>query len=277
MMKLSHILSLGVLLAITALAPTTTFAQSYIENIKRDISYGPNRLNRFDVYLPKNPQNAPVIFMVHGGAWFKGDKASQGVVANKVAYWLPKGYIFISTNYGLMPKTNPLQQAQDVARALAKAQRLAPSWGANPKAFTIMGHSSGAHLVALLAADPKIATSRGAKLWKSAVLIDSAALDIPAIMNRRHAPFYDRVFGRDPAHWKAMSPVDQIKAAAPPILAVCSTLRASPCQRANAFAKVARKAGTFITVYPVPLSHRKLNTNLGIKGRYTSAVANFIK
>ena len=285
MSRLGKVLRFSVLLVLVATVAATVsiaisapaFAQSYVASVKQNISYGPNRLNRFDVYLPKNAKNAPVIFMVHGGGWFKGDKANKGVVANKVAYWLPKGYIFISINYGLMPKTNPLQQAYDVARALAKAQNLAPSWGGDPKAFTIMGHSSGAHLVAMLAANPKIATSRGANLWKSAVLIDSAALDVPAIMKPGHARFYDRVFGRNAARWKMMSPIDQIQGISPPILAICLSLRAYSCKRAKNFAKAARKMGTFITVFPVPLSHRKLNTELGKKGRYTKAVANFIK
>ncbi len=256
---------------------STASAQSTIATIKKDIPYGPDNAQRFDVYLPENPKNAPVIFMVHGGAWFWGDKTKKQVVANKVSYWLPKGYIFISTNYRLLPRVNPLEQAHDVATALAKAQSLASTWGGDPKQFTIMGHSAGAHLVALLAVKPSIAISRGAKLWKSAVLIDTAALDVPKVMAQHRFRIYNRAFGKDPKLWRAISPIHHIKVKAPPILLICSTLRARSCPVGKTFAKVARKAGTFITVYPVPLSHRKLNTNLGIKGRYTSAVANFIK
>jgi len=28
-----------------------------------------------------------------------GDKAASGFVSNKVAHWLPKGYIIVSSNY----------------------------------------------------------------------------------------------------------------------------------------------------------------------------------
>jgi hypothetical protein len=46
--------------------------------------------------------------MVHGGAWMVGDKSMGRVVTNKAAYWLPKGYIFISINNPLLPAAGPL-------------------------------------------------------------------------------------------------------------------------------------------------------------------------
>jgi acetyl esterase/lipase len=48
---------------------------------------------------PAQAKGAPVILMVHGGAWMIGDKAASGFVSNKVAHWLPKGYIIVSSNY----------------------------------------------------------------------------------------------------------------------------------------------------------------------------------
>jgi hypothetical protein len=40
------------------------------------------------------------------------------VVRNKVANWVPRGFIFVSVNYRLLPDAAPLLQAEDVARAL---------------------------------------------------------------------------------------------------------------------------------------------------------------
>src|SRR5579872_5306358 len=50
-----------------------------------NIPYGSDAKQRMDVYLPATPTKAPVIFMVHGGAWRFGDKAAQSLVENKVA------------------------------------------------------------------------------------------------------------------------------------------------------------------------------------------------
>src|SRR6218665_1301307 len=95
----------------------------------KDLPYGPGARERMEVSLPRQAHNAPVIFMVHGGAWRTGDKAAQQVVANKVSRWVSQGFILVSTNYPLLPQTKPLQQAEAVAKALATAQAKASSWG----------------------------------------------------------------------------------------------------------------------------------------------------
>ena len=98
----------------------------------RDLAYGDDPRQRYDVYLPAQPQHAPVILFVHGGGWANGNKDNPGVVENKAAYWLPKGYVLVSINYRMRPDTAPIDQGRDVARALADVQKRAPSWNADP-------------------------------------------------------------------------------------------------------------------------------------------------
>ena len=192
-----------------------------------DVAYGTDPRQRFDVYLPEAPlaANAPLIVMVHGGAWMIGNKAMPQVVENKAARWVTRGAVLVSVNYRLVPQVGPLDEADDVVHALAKVQQLAPSWGADPQRLVLMGHSAGAHLVALLGASPSLAQRAGATAWLGTVALDSAALNLPALMQQRHARFYDRVFGSDPALWRAASPYDALGAGAPPLLLVCSTQR----------------------------------------------------
>ncbi|RZJ58386.1 MAG: alpha/beta hydrolase, partial [Acidovorax sp.] len=100
-----------------------------------DLPYGSDARQRMDVYLPPADARpaglrAPVIFMVHGGAWRTGDKAMPKVVENKVARWVARGFVFVSINYRMLPDTPVAQQAYDVAQALAAAQQRAPGWGA---------------------------------------------------------------------------------------------------------------------------------------------------
>src|SRR5205085_12599850 len=97
----------------------------------RDVAYGTDPLQKLDVYIPPNAKNAPVIFMVHGGGWNRGDKSSKTVVENKLAHFASRGFLFISVNNRLLP-TDPIQQAKDVARALAFAQSKAAAWGGDP-------------------------------------------------------------------------------------------------------------------------------------------------
>jgi acetyl esterase/lipase len=97
--------------------------------------------------------------MVHGGAWRLGDKKSQSVVENKVNYWVNKGYIVISTNYKLLPEALVNEQLNDVAKALEFAQAKSASWGGDKTKFIIMGHSAGAHIIALIASSSSVYTT----------------------------------------------------------------------------------------------------------------------
>jgi arylformamidase len=240
-----------------------------------DIAYGSDQRQRFDVYLPPHAQNAPVIFMVHGGGWRTGDKKSGAVVENKAARWLPRGFIFISVNYRLLP-TDPLQQADDVAHALAAAQAKAATWGGDPSRFILMGHSAGAHLVALLSADPARAFKVGAKPWLGSILLDSAALNVEKIMEGRHFRLYDDAFGNQPAYWRSASPFDLLTPKAPPMLAVCSTRRKDSCPQAQDFVAKAGSLGVRAQVLPEDFSHREINELLGKDPVYTRAVETFM-
>jgi acetyl esterase/lipase len=246
-----------------------------------DIAYGSDPRQRMDVYLPAamtDTAKAPVIVMVHGGAWMVGNKAMSNVVDNKVAYWVrQKGYVFVSVGYRLSPQADPLLQARDVAAALAKAQGLAASWGGDPAKFILMGHSAGAHLAALLAASPVLAREAGTQAWLGTVALDSAALDLERIMQARHMRFYDRVFGADPAYWRSVSPGSVLAPGAAPMLLVCSTQRADdPCAQARDFAAKVTAQGGRASVLPQDLTHAQVNTALGLPGAYTEAVDGFI-
>ncbi|NGZ84123.1 alpha/beta hydrolase [Duganella aceris] len=239
-------------------------------------SYGADPLQRYDVYLPARPEHAPVIFMVHGGAWRTGDKANAQVIQNKVRRWTPRGVIVVSVNYRLLPGASVAQQAQDVSTALAAAQSQAASWGGDRDKFVLMGHSAGAHLVALLAAAPAQALSRGATPWLGTVALDSAAMDVAALMRQRHFPLYDQAFGAEPGYWDSVSPLAQLKPGGAPLLAVCSSRRNDACPQAQGYAARAGALGMRAQVLPQDKSHREINETLGQPGAYTTAVEAFL-
>ncbi|MCE3262061.1 MAG: hypothetical protein K0R43_1140 [Pseudoduganella sp.] len=258
---------LAIALGAAAIIPTSAASL-------RDLAYGSDPRQRYDVHLPAGAApGAPVIFMVHGGGWRTGGKAEKAVVQNKVPYFTGRGYVFVSIDYRMLPDADPLQQARDVALALAAAQGQAAAWGADPRRFVLMGHSAGAHLVALLAADPALA--QGSR-WLGTVALDSGALDVPDIMAQRHLPLYDSAFGQDPAYWRQVSPLHVLKPGAQPLLLVCSSQRERACRQAHDFARRARAGGTRAEVLEEAKSHRDINLQLGADPAYTAAVQAFL-
>ncbi|HLD67919.1 MAG TPA: alpha/beta hydrolase [Pseudomonas sp.] len=245
--------------------------------LQQETPYGSDERQRFDVHGAGRGQAAPVILLVHGGGWAHGDKAARALVRNKVARWLPQGLILVSINYRLLPDADPLEQAGDVALALSKAQALAESWGGDPARFILMGHSAGAHLVALLAASPDLALKQGARPWLGTVALDSAAFDVALIMRARHPRLYDRAFGRDPAYWRAASPLQVLTPGGAPLLAVCSSRRDDSCPQARIFAAQAARLDRSVQVLERDLSHRAINQELGLPGDYTERVEAFLR
>jgi acetyl esterase/lipase len=249
-----------------------SLAQAGTAPTLHDIPYGPAPEQRFDLYAPAQSANSPLILMVHGGAWRLGDKEMGRVVDNKVARWVPRGIAFASINYRMQPKAPPLEQARDVARALATMQREAENLGIDRDNIVLMGHSAGAHLIALLASRPELRDEAGASPWRGTVLLDSGALDVPAVMNARHRPLYDRAFGNNPADWLAASPYQQLHRATAPLLAVCSSRRANACRQAENFVAKAQGFGTQAALLPLDKTHAEINAQLGEDSAYTSEV-----
>ncbi|MCI5069126.1 alpha/beta hydrolase [Acidovorax sp.] len=246
-----------------------------------DVPYGSDPRQRMDVYVPTglaaSAVRAPVIFMVHGGGWRHGDKAMGRVVQEKVARWVPLGFVLISVNYRLLPETPVAEQERDVQAALMAAQQRAPQWGADSGRFILMGHSAGAHLVALLNARAPQALREGAWPWLGTVSLDSAMMNVPARMRAPHLPLYDDAFGTDPAYWVALSPFHQWATGAPPMQMVCSTQRADdPCQQSDAMARHVRTRGGRAEVLPQDLGHGEINAQLGLESDYTRAVETFM-
>jgi acetyl esterase/lipase len=298
LMKNAKILLVSVLLggAFAAVANGQTLRERLIDKMKdksvrpvvdpgtivpgatlKTFAYGSSPAEAIDVYAPPNAHGAPVIVMVHGGGWRIGDKSSPGVVGNKMTHWLPQDYILVSVNYGLLPDVKVDAQADAIARSVAYVETHAAEWGGDGNKLILMGHSAGAHLVALTSADPSVVIAQGGHAWRGTVVLDSAGLDVASVMNKRHPKLYDDAFGGDPAYWARLSPSERLKPGAVPMLLVCSTTRPDDsCGQSRAFAARIKAAGMDAPVLPEELTHMQIDDNLGKPGAYTDAVDAFI-
>ena len=108
--------------------------------------------HKLDVYRPRGATNAPVLLFVHGGAWRIGDKMFDTNVGKTFAR---HGVLTVSIDYRLSPEVKHPAHIRDVARAFHWVRNNIREFGGNPDDIFLTGHSSGAHLVALLALNEK--------------------------------------------------------------------------------------------------------------------------
>ncbi len=175
------------------------------------IAYGKDAMQNLDFYSPQGMSGAvPLVIFVHGGAWSKGNK-DNGTGQWKAPHYTGLGYAFATLNYRLVPDVKVEDEAQDVASALAKLVADADKLGIDRSRIVLMGHSAGAHLVALVGTDETYLRHAGLGFGALAgvIPIDGAGYDVPkqmAAAGNFMSDRYEQAFGKDEARQKALSP-----------------------------------------------------------------------
>jgi len=241
----------------------------------REIAYGSDPLHTLSFWGPARAGArggpAPLILFVHGGGWKRGDKDNATGKA-KVAHFTGEGYALASIDYRLVPEARVEDQAADVARALAWVRAHAGDLGIDPARIILMGHSAGAHLVALVGTDPRYlrATGLDEDSLAGVVAIDGAAYDVPAQLEggpRLMGPTYEQAFGSDPARQRMLSPTLQAAAPNAPAFLILHVQRSDGIAQAQALAQALHAAGTAVQVESFEgtglRGHMEINRRLG--------------
>lgn len=236
-----------------------------------EIAYGPDPLQRLDVYPAAGLKQAPVLIFVHGGGWRRGDKKMVGTL---VDYAVRHGLLLVSVNYRLSPAVDAGGGAQDVAAAVAWVKANAARYGADPSRVFLSGHSAGAHLAALIAIDTSYLGKHGLKPSDLAgvIPIDGAGYDVAAQMQtlggRRGmlADMYRQAFGDRAAE---LSPTLLIRpgVAYPPFLIFHVASRPDARTQSNGLAAALRRAGGKAEVVAAPdETHMTIKRDFGDAG-----------
>jgi acetyl esterase/lipase len=246
--------------------------------VKRDIPYTSPADERqvLDVYSPPGAKGLPVVFWIHGGGWQTGDKSS---VQLKPRAFMDKGFVFVSTNYRLLPHVAMEDIVRDVARSIRWVHDHIAENGGDPNRLLVMGHSAGAQLAALVCTDDRYLKSEGLSLAiiKGCVPVDGDTYDVPAIIEtaetrrRVHglpqATYGHREkFGNDPAKHRDFSAVSHVARdkGIPPFLIMHVAEHPDTGAQAQRLAAVLKGAGVPVRVFGAREStHNKINADLG--------------
>lgn len=236
------------------------------------IAYGQDPMQGLNFWRAKGRSGpAPLLVFVHGGGWSKGSKDNATGRA-KSEYYPAQGYAFASIDYRLVPNATVEQQAADVAAAVKALLQRAAALGIDRNKVVLMGHSAGAHLVALVGTDPQYLRGAGLSLGDidGVIPLDGAAYDVPAQIagaGPRMRATYTAAFGTDPARQKALSPLTH--AAGPNAAAFLFPYvqREDGVRQSNALAAALRAAGTPAETASFDgrglMGHMEINRKLG--------------
>lgn len=235
-------------------------------------AYGPHPLQRIDVWKAQGAQGAaPLVMFVHGGGWKRGDKKAAASQYAPV-HFSQQGYVYASINYRLVPEFTVEDQAADVAQALKALLDRAGEFGIGRKRAVLMGHSAGAHLVALVGTDERYLRAAGLGFADVSGVIpnDGAAYDVArqiAEGNRIMRDSYLQAFGTGPARQRDLSPVFHAAAPNAPAFLLLHVQRPDGVAQAKELEAALRKGGTAVERREFPGTgrdgHAGINRQLG--------------
>ncbi|RON45632.1 esterase [Pseudomonas frederiksbergensis] len=130
---------------LNALTPDGSFDKT------EGIAYGSDPRQQLDVYVPRHPvENAPVVVFFYGGSWNSGSRSDYSFVGEALA---SRGIVAVLADYRLYPQVRYPLFLEDGANAVAWTHEHIRQFSGDPKRLYLMGHSSGAYNVAMLALD----------------------------------------------------------------------------------------------------------------------------
>ena len=252
---------------------------AHAQKLTSDIPYANPGHERhvLDIYGPEDAEDLPVVFWIHGGGWQTGDKTDVQI---KPRVLTERGFVFVSTNYRLLPDVEMDVLIRDVAMSLGWVHRNIAAYGGDPERIFVMGHSAGAQLAALICIDERYLAAEHVPfdVLQGCVPVDGDTYDLPAIIMT--AEFRQTVhglplptfghrqkFGNDPRLHIDFSAVTHVAPdkGIPPFLILHVSGHPNTSAQARRLGAVLEAADIPVRVFGArDTTHNRLNANLGV-------------
>lgn len=121
----------------------------------RSIEYGLHPRQKLDLHIPEikaeTGRKQPILFL-YGGGWKRGSRRMYSSIGRALA---KEGFLTAIADYRLFPEVRFPSFNQDAALAVKWLAENAENHGALSGGISVIGHSAGAHIGALLFLDPQ--------------------------------------------------------------------------------------------------------------------------
>jgi acetyl esterase/lipase len=205
-----------------------------------------------------------------------GDKSDVALMPKALT---ERGFVFVSTNYRLLPDVEMSALVRDVAKALGWVHRNIAKHGGDPRRIFVGGHSAGAQLAALLCTDERYLKEEGVsfEVLRGCVPVDGDTYDIPKIImtaelrqtlygGKMFTFGHRQKFGNDPEKHVDFSAITHVAKGKniPPFLLLYFSGNPDTGAQANLLAASLQKAGIPAKAYGKgDTNHGRLNDELG--------------
>jgi arylformamidase len=222
-----------------------------------DIRYGDQAQQTLDIYSGRSKQegaNRPVVVWVHGGGWRNGDKDNRSG-QNLCKAWAQAGVVMVNLNYRLTPDVMHPAHVEDVAAGISWVHKNIDRHDGDPKRIFLLGHSAGAHLVALVATNPKYLKVHDLtpQTLAGVMPIDTASYELASTRTLLVRKMIRDAFGDKPEVLAEASPLVQAKqhkGACPPFVIAVTKQRPEAWKESIAFKEALANSKIIVMDYP---------------------------
>jgi len=115
------------------------------KNVARNINY--DGIRYLDIYHKKNDKSKrTVVMFIYGGIWSFGEKSLYSTLGD---FLYSNGYVAVIPNYAQFPFGLLNDMVYDIGKAITWVYNNIHRYGGDNQKIILLGHSSGAHLIAL--------------------------------------------------------------------------------------------------------------------------------
>ncbi len=220
-----------------------------------------------------------VVVFVHGGGYCCGDRTQ--LIDPVVPWFHAQGWAVVSVDYRLHVRYPAFDD--DVAAAVAWVHAHAASFGADPSHVVLLGHSTGAEMVAEVATNPALLGATGG--LRCAGALDGTAYNLAswlATAGSTARQVYVAAYGPSAAGWVAASAISSVGPGhgIPPFLVVeRGGESGGKLAQQIAFVNALRNAGVPVQVVNASsIGHGQVVSNIGQLGDrvMTAPMASFL-
>ncbi|MBS0211535.1 MAG: alpha/beta hydrolase [Planctomycetes bacterium] len=246
------------LFSILALVGALLFVGTATGAEPKTFSYGQDSKQSLNVYVPaKAPASGslPVLVWVHGGGWRNGDKDNRSGKALCQA-WADQGTVAVGLDYRLTPAVKHPAHVEDVAAGVAWVHTNIATHGGDPRRVFLLGHSAGAHLVALVATAPQFLQAHDlapSDALAGVMPIDTASYDLTATRAPIVRKMISDAFGDNQPTLVEASPLLQVRkhpAGCPAFIIATVKQRPEAVEESESLRAALPKAELIVVDYP---------------------------
>jgi len=226
MAKRWGLVALGLLLALPGASPAQTPAAAPVASTT-DLVYATHATGplRLDLHRPAGRERAPVLVVLHGGGWARGERPKSWTGLRP---FVEAGYAIVSVQYRLSGTAQAPAAVQDARCAMAWVARSADRYRLDPRRLVVLGTSAGGHLAlmaGMLGSKADIDPPACGPVPRAAAIIDFyGPTDLrPESLGRWKSPSVTKWIGEggDAAGLaKRMSPLTLVRKGQPPVFIV---------------------------------------------------------